>query len=227
MTFISKRIRALRYLRDISTISFVAALGSLILMAILIGIGNSGKGVSEAAGITVYVFDTAFNIARIIAIILFAIVLVLTLEVNGECRSAFWVGVGSGILALMSGIFTYTLQAQVVPFLMMLLAYLGVAVALFLLIDGVFEKQARKTQLFSIACLGIGLLAVGSVLEFITFVAPLEDATAIALYFASEAAIFLAYFIIFIALQLGYKKISSDEEVIKAQESEEAINEIQ
>ena len=57
--------------------------------------------------------------------------------------------------------------------------------------------------------------------------APIEDATTIALYFASEAAICLAYFFVFIALQLGYKRISSDEEVIKAQESEEAINEIQ
>ena len=69
MTDISKRIKALFFLRAIFLLSLVTSLGSFILEGIALSFGE-GHVFSAAGGMTIYVLTTIFTILRLLAIVL-------------------------------------------------------------------------------------------------------------------------------------------------------------
>lgn len=221
ITHIPHRVRALRYLRLIFLVYFIAALGSFL--STIIASAISGGDVPVGVGVTFTVFDTIFFLMKLVAIVLFAVTLVLTMEVNRECRLAFWVGMASAALSLAAGVMEFAMEDRMAGRVLSMVAVFGVAFSIFALIDGIYEQQARKSPLFAFACIAIGFTVVGAILEFLAFSFRFQDISGAWLFIAGEICYILGYGVIFGCLHRAQKEVKDVEESL---EKEEKANEI-
>ena len=205
MTDISKRIKALFFLRAIFLLSLVTSLGSFILEGIALSFGE-GHVFSAAGGMAIYVLTTIFTILRLLAIVLVAATLVLTIGINGECKAAFWTAIGAAVMAIASGILLYTPSTRVAGWIVGFGADLAFAGATFMLIDGIFDRKARGTPLFSFAVLGIALMVVSSICTLLTFFVKAPEALLGAVYSASQVTHIVYCVILFLAIHSCLKE---------------------
>lgn len=211
MTDISKRIKALFFLRVIFLISLIAGLGSFLTEAIALSFGE-GHVFSEAGSMTIYVFVSIFTILKLLVIVLVAATLILSAKVNKECLTALCFALVAAVLAILSGVFQYISDTKLVGWILGLVSGLVFAAATFLLIDGIFDKQARKTPLFSFATLGICLMVVSNVLSFLVYLIKTPEGLQGAVYSAAEVTAILYSAILFLAIHLCLKEIKNTKE---------------
>ncbi|MBQ9457208.1 MAG: hypothetical protein IJU64_01710 [Bacilli bacterium] len=211
MTDISKRIKALFFLRAIFLISLVAGFGSFIVEGIAMSFGESHV-FSEGGAMTIYVFTSIFLILRLSAIVLSAATFVLTMKINKECMGAFITALIAAVLAIASGILQYIPDAKVAALVLSLISNLGLAAAVFLLIDGIFEQKARKTSLFGFAMLGICLSVISSVLSFLTYFVSTPEGLLSAIYSSGQVTYILSSVILFMAIHNCLKEIENTQE---------------
>lgn len=205
MTDISKRIKALFFLRAIFLLSLVAGLGSFLVEGIALSFGE-GHVFSAAGGMTIYVLTTIFTILRLLAIVLVAATLVLTVGINGECKAAFWTAIGAAVTAIASGILLYLPATRTAGWVVGFVADLGLAGATFLLIDGIFDRKARGTPLFGFAVLGIALMVVSSICTLLTYFVKAPEALLGAVYSASQVTHIVYCVILFLAIHSCLKE---------------------
>lgn len=207
MTNIPKRVRALRLLRMIFLILFIVSLLSLAVTAIAAALGGNSEAVPDGVGIAIAVLTSVFSIMRFVGIVTFAVALIVTMTVNKQCFAAFWLGFAAGLLAIFSVALEYTLESRVAANVLSLLASLCVAASVFELIEGIYDKQERKSPLFSFVCVALGLMVVGAILDFIVYMVRMDGVVATSLYVVGEIAYIVSYGIIFGCLHLSYKEV--------------------
>lgn len=220
MTDIAKRVRALRLLRDVFMLSFIVGACSLVLLAITLPLGINEVNVPAGIGMTIVVFETIFDVLRLVAIVLFALALILTIQINKECRIAFWLGIVAGVLAIIAGVFQYSMESRVSGYVLGMISTILLALAVYALVDGIFEKQARGTSLFALNCVGIGLMILAAIAEFVAVIAGLPHDVASSLYLISIIFYFLGNLIVFLCLNKTYKTIKGDKEIALAEQKE-------
>ena len=211
MKDISKRIKALFFLRFIFLISLVVGIGSLLVEIIALSFGD-GHVFSEAGSITILVFVTIFGILRILVVVLSAAIFILVMKINKECMGAFLTAFCSAILGIVSMILQYTNGANTVTLTLSLVSGIGLSIATFMLIDGIFDQQARKNPLFSFAMLGICLMVVSSVLSFLTYTIKVQEGLVGAIYMGSQMSCILYSIILFMAINSCLKDVKNIEE---------------
>lgn len=211
MKDISKRIKALFFLRFIFLISLVVGIGSLLVEIIALSFGD-GHVFSEAGSITILVFVTIFGILRILVVVLSAAIFILVMKINKECMGAFLTAFCSAILGIVSMILQYTNGANTVTLTLSLISGIGLSIATFMLIDGIFDQQARKNPLFSFAMLGICLMVVSSVLSFLTYTIKVQEGLVGAIYMGSQMSCILYSIILFMAINSCLKDVKNIEE---------------
>lgn len=211
MKDISKRIKALFFLRFIFLISLVVGIGSLLVEIIALSFGD-GHVFSEAGSITILVFVSIFGILRILVVVLSAAIFILVMKINKECMGAFLTAVCSAILGIVSMILQYINGATTVSLTLSLVSGIGLSAATFMLIDGIFDQQARKNPLFSFAMLGICLMVVSSVLSFLTYTIKVQEGLVGAIYMGSQMSCILYSIILFMAINSCLKDVKNIEE---------------
>ena len=87
------------------------------------------------------------------------------------------------------------------------------------MIDGIYDRQQRKSPLWNFVCISIFLLVASTILSFVVFVAPMTAETSVALYLVSEVGFVLAYGIIWGCVQKSYTEVQT------YLEREECLNE--
>lgn len=205
MTDISKRIKALFFLRAIFLLSLVAGLGSFLVEGIALSFGE-GHVFSAAGGMTIYVLTTIFTILRLLAIVLVAATLVLIVGINGECKAAFCTAIGAAVTAIASGILMYLPATRAAGWVVGFVADLALAGATFMLIDGIFDRKARGTPLFGFAVLGIALMVVSSICTLLTYFIKAPEALLGAVYSASQVTHIVYCVILFLAIHSCLKE---------------------
>ena len=210
MSDIARRMKALRFLRDIFFISFIIALCSFILMAVILFLGEEYP-FSSGSGMAIIVIESILNIGRIVVVILLAITLILTMSINKECRLAFLVAVGAAILSIIAGILIRTGSSRILCYVFSFISELAVAFSTFALIDGVFEKQTRKTPLFQFVIASVCLYAIAALFYFLAYVIKYSAPVFSALVTAGEVCYILSSFIIFLSLHNALKMIDEYE----------------
>lgn len=211
MKDISKRIKALFFLRFIFLISLVVGIGSLLVEIIALSFGD-GHVFSEAGSITILVFVSIFGILRILVVVLSAAIFILVMKINKECMGAFLTAFCSAILGIVSMILQYTNGANTASLTLSLVSGIGLSAATFMLIDGIFDQQARKNPLFSFAMLGICLMVVSSVLSFLTYTIKVQEGLVGAIYMGSQMSCILYSIILFMAINSCLKDVKNIEE---------------
>lgn len=208
MTDISKRLRALWFLRIIFCISMIISIASVITALVTVSFGE-GHQFSEAGAMVFFSLESVYSVGRLVVIILAAATLILTMKINKECTAAFGFGIGAGVLALVAAVFQYITATRTVGFVLSFISDLALAVALFLLIDGIFERKARKSPLFTFVMLGLCLMVIYAVLSFIAFYTKFPEGAVSSIYTASEICYILYNVILFICLHSCLKEIKN------------------
>ena len=211
MTNIANRIKALGLLRWIYLISLVIASASFILIFIALALGSEYQ-FTEPGGVTYYVLTLILSIAHFVVIVLIAATFILTFRLNIECRISFFIGIGAAVLSIASGIMVVVPVAAYAGLIIAMISDLLITAALFALIDGIFEKQARGTPLFNFAMLGMCLNVVYTVFSFVASVFRLNEAFSAVLYTIGAVCYILSSLIIFMSLNSSLKEIKRYQE---------------
>ena len=199
MTNITSRIKALGLLRWIFLISFIIAIGSFALIFIAFALGSDYQ-FSGAAGTAYSVLTIIFSVGHFLVIILSAATFILTFRVNSECRLALYLGICAAVLSIVSCVLSNVSAGETAGSILGLIGDLTIAVALFALIDGIFEKQARKEPLFHFALLGICLMVVYAVLSFVNSIVTVNSTFSAIIYTVGAVSYILSSLIVFMGL---------------------------
>lgn len=211
MKDISKRIKALFFLRAIFLICIIAGFGSFLVEGISLSFGD-GHAFSESGAMTLIVFTGIFTGLRLLAIVLSAVTFILTMKINKECMAAFLTIIGAAVFAIAAGVLIYTQGTAQAGFSLELVSGIATAVSVFLLIDGIFDQQARPSPLFKFAMLGVCLMVVASVISFIVYFIRTPEALLGAVYSAGQVTYIISTIIIFLAIHLCLKEIKNNQE---------------
>ena len=211
MKDISKRIKALFFLRAIFLISIIAGFGSFLVEGIALSFGE-GHAFSEGGAMTLMVFTGIFTALRLLVIVLSAATFILTMKINKECLAAFFTAIGAAVLAIAAGVLVYTQGTAQACFSLELVSGIALAVSAFLLIDGIFDQQARKTPLFKFAMLGICLMVIASVISFIVYFVKTPEGLLGAVYSAGQVTYIISSITLFLAIHLCLQEIRNYQE---------------
>ena len=221
MTDIPKRIRALRLLRLVFLVYFIVSILSLASAAIASGLAGS-ETIPDGVGITIALLTSIFSIARLVGMVVFAVILIITMVVNKQCLAAFWLGFAAALMAIFSVLLEYSLESRIPANVLSMLAGFCIAASVFELIEGIYDKQERKSPLFGFVCVALGLMVISTVLDFIVFIVKMDGIVATSIYLVGEVGFIVSYGIIYGCLQMSYKEVKK-----MKLESEVAINEAQ
>ena len=211
MKDIAKRIKALFFLRAIFLISLVVGIGSLLVEGIAMSFGEDHV-FSEAGSMTVYILAIIFGVLRVLVVILSAVTLIFVRNINKECRAALFTTLASAVIGIVGLVLQYFGATKTAGIAIGLVSGIGFAAATFLLIDGIFDRQARKEPLFHFAVLGIVLMVVSSVLSFLSYIIKNPDGLLGAVYGGSQLLVIIYSIIIFMSLNACLKEAKNIKE---------------
>ena len=206
MTDIPKRVRALRLLRVIFLIYFIVSILSLFITALVLSLSGN-ETIPDGVAITTSVLMSIFGILRFVGMVAFAVTLIITMVINKQCLAAFWFGLAAGLMAIFAGVLEYTLSSRIPANVLSMLAGFCLAASIFELIEGIYDKQERKSPLFSFVCVALGLMVVSTIFDFLVFIAKMDGVVATSLYLISEIGFILSHGIIFVCLHLALKDV--------------------
>ena len=221
MTDLSKRIRATRLLRDIFIISLIVTICSTIVTMITVALWDLPV-IPQAAGITVSVLVTIFDIMSVVVIVLIAATFVLTINYNKQCRYAFFLVVLGAILMILAAILQNTLVHRVPAYVVNLFGELMVAVAIYTLIDGLYNHEYRKTSFIKYVGMGCILMELSALFELIAF-ATKVNAGFTTMFYGMSLASSIAYSVILLISMNSALKDSRMKKASKELEESEAL----
>lgn len=221
MSDLLKRIMATRLLRDIFIISLIVAVCSTIITFITLGLWDLPV-IPEAAGVTVSVLVTAFDILGVVVIVMIATTFALTINLNNQCKYSFFLAIFAALLMILSSVFQFTLPYRLPAYIVNLVGELLIAVSLYALLDGLFNHELRRTLLMKSVGMGCTLMLLSSAFLFLAFGTKVNAAFTTMFYTLSLACT-IAYSIILLICMNSALKDSREKKVRKELEESEAL----